>query len=971
MRVTRISPVAALALFAGAALAATAPTTASAAAPFTSTPSSTLYVAKSTLCSDHSASSGSTATPFCTIGAALAVVDPGETVSVAAGDYPETLNLTRSGTPTAPIVITGVADWQGSLPFVNPATQGAVVAHGVHDVVLQNFAFNRGSQDQWNQAVDLTDSSDVTLQDDSLYDYWSGASPDSTPGIVVSGGTGIALLRDTIRFFAGAVRVTGGATGTRLSDSFLYNSGADAVSLSGATGSLISNDTLLNGCGASVSASGGATGTTVANTIAVPAQDGTWYCAKGVQPTGIAVSADSTSGSTADYNIVHAVAGDLPYQWGGATYADLPSFQATGQGAHDIAADPLIEPRLGTPEVGSPAIDSADAGVPGAMDPALYGNPRVDDPLVPDTGTGTVTYVDRGAVELQDPVTVSALNLPQQAPVGHAVTATATVANDTWQEPLTYTFDFGDGTPPVQSSVPSVQHTYAGPLSAPRVLTAQVTVTAPSGRSSRTTQMITVNPDWPLQAAMSIGSPDAPMIVDVDTSASRDGWQITSRQIDYGDGSPTDTFASVDGHTYQKPGTYLVTLDETDAAGNTATTKQQVTVGQQYVALAPTRVLDTRIGLGAPKRALAAGSSMNLTVGRTDTDNVWNPASDYVPIGATSVVLNVTVVNPAHAGYLTVYPYGSVVPTASTVNYAAHQTVSNLVTVPLSADGKVSIAGNSSTDVVADVQGYYATRDYVLGYGTLVGTAPTRVLDTRDGFGGYSYQGTELRLPLTGRVGMPADAVAAILDVTVANPGSAGFVTAYPAGQARPTASNLNFAKGETTTNQVVVRLGTNGSIMLGDGWTRYPLVADLVGYYVPLQGAPVGAPLPMTQVRPLFSTAPKRILDTRATIGVTTPGPIGPGGVLRVQVAGTDGLPHKLTYALVNLTATNTTTAGYLTAYADGTSRPGTSNLTLTPGRTTSNLVLVPVGADGTVDIFNHSSGTDVIADIEGYYVD
>ncbi|MEY9965713.1 hypothetical protein ABIA33_003759 [Streptacidiphilus sp. MAP12-16] len=971
MRVTRISPVAALALFTGAALAATAPTSASAATPNTSTPPSTMYVAKSANCSDHSASSGSTAAPFCTIGAALVVVDPGQTISVAAGDYPETLNLTRSGTPTAPIVITGVADWQGSLPSLNPATRGAVVANGVHDVVLQNFQLNRASQDQWSQAVELTDSSDVTLQGDSLYDYALGAGGDATPGIVVSGGTGISLLRDTIRYFAAGVQVTGGATGTRLSNSFIYNSSADAVSVSGATGTVISNDTLLNGCGASVSASGGAAGTTVANTIAVPAQDGTWYCAKGVQPTGIAVAADSTSGSTADYNIVHAAAGDLPYQWGGANYSDLASFQAIGQGAHDIAADPLVEPRLGTPEVGSPAIDSADADVPGAMDPDLYGNPRVDDPLVPDTGTGAVTYVDRGAVELQDPVTVSALNLPQQAPVGHAITATATVANDTWQEPLTYTFDFGDGTPPVQSSSPSVQHTYAGPLSAPRVLTAQVTVTTPPGRSSRTTRVITVNPDWPLQPAMSIGSPDAPVNVNVDTSASRDGWQITSRQVDYGDGSPTDTFASVDGHAYQKPGTYVVTLDETDAAGKTATVTQKVTVGQQYVALAPTRVLDTRIGLGAPKRTLAAGTSMNLTLGRTDTDNVWNPASDYVPLGATSVVLNVTVVNPAHAGYLTVYPYGSAVPNASTVNYAAHQTVSNLVTVPLSADGKVSIAGNSSTDVVADVQGYYATRNYVLGYGTLVGTAPTRILDTRIGFGGYSYQGTELRLPLTGRVSMPADAVAAVLDVTVANPGSTGFVTAYPAGRARPTASNLNFAKGETTTSQVVVQLGTNGSIMLGDGWTRYPLVADLVGYYVPMQGAQAWSAMPMAQVRPLFTTAPTRILDTRTTTGVTKPAPIGPGGVLRVQVTGVDGLPQGLTYALVNLTAPNTTTSGYLTAYADGASRSGTSNLTLTPGQTTSNLVLIPVGADGAVDIFNHSNGTDVIADVEGYYVD
>jgi hypothetical protein len=968
LRAQRISPVAALALFTGAVLTATAPTSASAEALNGSTPQSTLYVAQTANCSDQSTSSGTAAVPFCTINAALAVVVPGQTVSVATGSYEETLKPTRSGTPAAPIVITGTAENIWDQPAIDPTSGGAVLANGVHDLVFQNLQFRMSPQAQWSQAVALQNTSEVTLRNDLVTD--NDSTPGTVPGVLVSGGTAVSLLGDTIQGFSDGVQVNGGATGTRISNSFVSAESGDAVAVSGASGAVIGNDTLSNGCGSEVAVSGAATGTTVANSIAVPALAGQGYCAKGAQPVGITVAADSTSGTTADYNLVHAPAGDLPYRWGGVDYSNLTSFQATGQGSHDISADPQLEGVSAIPAEGSPAVDSADSDVPGATEPDLQGHPRVDDLLVPNTGFGKVSYVDRGAVEVQDPVTVSGLTVPQQAPVGHAITATVTLANNTWQTPLTYTFDFGDGTPPVQTSSPSEQHTYAGPAAAPRWLTVKVTVTTPFGVSHSITQLITVNPDWPLQPAMSIGSPDAPLIVSDDTTASRDGWQITNRLIDYGDGSNSASTDSIGYHDYQAPGTYTVTLHETDAAGNTASVSQKVTVGQQYVALAPIRVLDTRSGLGAPKHALAAGTSMDLTVGRTDTDDIWRPTSDYVPLGATAVVLEVTVVNPAKAGYLTVYPHGGRVPNASTANYAAHQAVSNLVTVPLSADGKVSIASSAGTDVVADVQGYYATRNYVLGYGSLIGTAPTRVLDTRTGFGGYSYQGTELSLPLTGRVGVPAGAVAAVLDVTVANPGSAGFVTAYPSGTARPTASNLNFAKGETTTGLVVAQLGPNGALMLGNGWTRYPLVADLVGYYLPLE-TPNGASVPASQVRPLFTTSPTRILDTRTTIGTATPGRVGPGGTLRVQVAGTAGLPRGLTYALVNLTTTDSTATGYLTAYADGTSRPGTSNLTITPGRATSNLVLVPVGPDGAIDIYNHSGGTDVIADVEGYYTD
>lgn len=86
---------------------------------------------------------------------------------------------------------------------------------------------------------------------------------------------------------------------------------------------------------------------------------------------------------------------------------------------------------------------------PGLLATDYYGHPREDDPSVRNTGTG-IGYVDRGAVELQDPMTLSADTSPWQAPVGTTVVLTLT-ATQGWA-PITGSVDFGDGTPPVTTT---------------------------------------------------------------------------------------------------------------------------------------------------------------------------------------------------------------------------------------------------------------------------------------------------------------------------------------------------------------------------------------------------------------------------------------------------------------------------------------------------------------------------------------
>ena len=113
---------------------------------------------------------------------------------------------------------------------------------------------------------------------------------------------------------------------------------------------------------------------------------------------------------------------------------------------------------------------------------------------------------------------------------------------------------------------------------------------------------------------------------------------------------------------------------------------------------------------------------------------------------------------------------------------------------------------------------------------------------------------------------------------------------------------------------------------------------------------------------------SPSRLLDTRSGIGAT--GPVAAGGTVALQVLGRGGVPSSGVSAVVlNVTVTEPTASGYITAFPDGTPRPTASNLNFTQGQTIPNLVIVPVGTDGKVSLYNFGGSTQLLADVAGYY--
>jgi hypothetical protein len=160
------------------------------------------------------------------------------------------------------------------------------------------------------------------------------------------------------------------------------------------------------------------------------------------------------------------------------------------------------------------------------------------------------------------------------------------------------------------------------------------------------------------------------------------------------------------------------------------------------------------------------------------------------------------------------------------------QTVPNMVISKVGANGRVSLFNFAgSSHVVVDVLGAFQPG----GAGQYVAVTPARALDTRDGTGAARARigQTPLNVSLTGRLGVPENGVSAVLlNVTAVAPTASTFVTVYPGGSTRPTASNLNVIAGQVIPNMVLARLGPGGEVLFYNHSGTVDLVADVVGYF-------------------------------------------------------------------------------------------------------------------------------------------
>jgi hypothetical protein len=449
------------------------------------------------------------------------------------------------------------------------------------------------------------------------------------------------------------------------------------------------------------------------------------------------------------------------------------------------------------------------------------------------------------------------------------------------------------------------------------------------------------------------GSGTATQVTSGSTNHTYPKWTPDGLGLDY-NANPGTTYLNTVGH-------HLVLASKADTVipnglfdvSQQPTGTTPLNTASTFHSAGPTRVLDTRNGTGqVAKGAVPAHGTVALAV---------EGANGIPADGVTAVVLNVTVTSPTAAGDLAVYPEEATPPSTSNLDWTGpNRTVSNLVTVPVGADGEVDLANQSvgRTQVVADLQGYYTSDT---SGATFTALQPARILDTRSAKGiptSGPVSNSTIPLAVRGQGGVPVYATAAVVNLTAVGTTGSGYLQAYGDGGTAPSTSNIDWTgSADTLAGLAIVPIGADGSIDIGVHGKANVLV-DVFGYFSAEGGAD------------FFGVAPTRLLDTRSAVGVPTRTPLPAGHTIELQVTGgKTGVPAGTKAVVLNLTATGTTTAGYLTAWADGSTRPTSSNLNWTgAGQTVPNQVTVQVGPDGKVDLYVAST-TNVVADVFGYY--
>ncbi|MCU1397924.1 MAG: hypothetical protein JWN62_1033 [Acidimicrobiales bacterium] len=370
----------------------------------------------------------------------------------------------------------------------------------------------------------------------------------------------------------------------------------------------------------------------------------------------------------------------------------------------------------------------------------------------------------------------------------------------------------------------------------------------------------------------------------------------------------------------------LASGSTTHAAPADATTR--------YVAVQPCRLVDTRAGFGA--------STLDPL-----TFDVATRGSCNLPAGATALSVTLTAVQPAGRGFLTAWPSDQARPTTSNINFDTGQVRANGSIVMLDASGSFRVFTSVPASVVVDVVGAFVPAATARS-GRFVATAPTRLLDTRVSGRVAGGSSVEVALP----DGVPADAISLALNVTVTDSSTAGYVTAYPIGQAVPHTSILDLdGAGQTRAAGGIVPVSAGGAALFLSGGGN--VVVDLLGYFT--------GPSAASGTEGLFTAiAPTRVLDTRDVSPLGTAVPIHPGGGLELATG------HGGAVAF-NITSVDGD-PGFVTAFPAGTSQPPTSTINaIGGGDVVANFAMIQMSGRG-LDLFSKAE-SHVLIDVQGWF--
>ncbi|GAB3062834.1 hypothetical protein GCM10027053_26610 [Intrasporangium mesophilum] len=571
----------------------------------------------------------------------------------------------------------------------------------------------------------------------------------SSTGAVVERNTSYANQDSGIEIYTGSDNAT-------VRRNIVYDNGDHGLDCFGSLAERVVGNTSVGNATAGINLEGGCSGSVVADNISVDNAIGSTRTIADIR-----LDEASSPGSTVDRNLVYMSNGGPLYEWFSAPYATVAGFQtASGLGVNDIGAAPGFVDQAGrnlalTPM--SPAVDSADLGVTGAVAADHDGVSPVDVVAVPNTGAGAPPYGDRGALEYHGTAQAAAGPAASLAatPTGGRVPLTVTLSgagSTAGDNPITsYTFSCGNGTSVGPQATGTATCTYTAAGSFP----ASVRVVDAVGLAStaNVTVVATAPPAAALTATPASGAVPLPVTLDASSTKDPQGSAL-SFVFDCGNGSPKVGPQTSSSATckYTATGTFTGSVTVTNALGLVSTASAKVTT---LVNQPPTAKLAT----STPPGALAPTTAGFDASASTDPEGR--------PLSFTFTCGNGTKVGPQTSATATCsYPTGGTFNAKVTVTddagnqassstiklvIAANQPPAARLTVSLSSQRAPSVATvDASTS--SDPEHGPLTYKYECGNGSVVGpTAVSKATCSYTAPGSYT-----VRLTVTDAGGLSA-----------------------------------------------------------------------------------------------------------------------------------------------------------------------------------------------------------------------
>lgn len=431
--------------------------------------------------------------------------------------------------------------------------------------------------------------------------------------------------------------------------------------------------------------------------------------------------------------------------------------------------------------------------------------------------------------------------------------------------------------------------------------------------------------------------------------------------------------------------------------------------GGEYQAIDPARIYDSRdSGSRLSMSASETDAPIDIqVVGEGGLPPYQDDDNDGQDDNVLAVVVNITVIQPTHLGFLRAFGTGATEGGTSVVNFFPNTVIPNTAIIRPGDGGQMSMrlvspTGPGDADIAVDITGWFSTSSYETRGNRVVSIDPIRVYDSELAlFGGMTLTGqSQIEVPIRGaaEVSQPTtpvipddeNVVGVIANITGVNafPGSAPtYISAIPepvpAGEF-PDTSTVNLVAGQIRANMAILPVGADGSIHLFNLQGEVRMVVDVVAYLRSGDSPDTRA----GRVVPLV--APFRAFDTREDDFGDTP--LGPAEaedfsfesfVADVKI---DGEAVGAQSALIgNLTATDLVrqydwapVASFVTAFpspGESTAVPLVSNVNILENDTVPNLALVPYGTSSqgpySIRFYNRAGYVDYLLDVYAVVLD